>query len=364
MQCHFCKNKIERGDRLTCINCKDCYHYRCQDLTSADFRDNANRIKSTWKCQACISKARRQRNDSTPIRGSSTTCDESVDNAKAVLPETSSSGGDELSGTSIAGLDNTSISYKDFEKLLDQKLSKIEESLTRNIRNSIREEFNCAIEKLKQEFTQTTDFLAAEQADLRKDITITNDKIKHLEMENSKLSKELLVVGGRLKNLEKSSRSCNLEIQSVPEGKQENLLNVLRNLCRVVGADIADRDICSVRRVAKMNPSTNRPRNVLVTLTSERQRNDIISAFRSYNKTHKPEYFNSMHLGITGEKNKIYVVEHLSPETKELYAVTRRTAREQSYKYVWVKYGRIYARKTDDCAPIHITDKNCLLKLV
>lgn len=80
-----------------------------------------------------------------------------------------------------------------------------------------------------------------------------------------------------------------------------------------------------------MNPSANHPRNILVTL---RHRDDIIAAFKNYNKTHKPDFsndnikndnfLNSMHLDIPSGKCKIYVVEHLSPETKELYAVTRR----------------------------------------
>lgn len=73
------------------------------------------------------------------------------------------------------------------------------------IRNSIREEFNCAIEKLKQEFTQIIDFLVAEQGNTK----ISNDKIFFLETEYTKIRKELLAIGGRLRSLEKTSRSCN-----------------------------------------------------------------------------------------------------------------------------------------------------------
>lgn len=361
MQCCGCKHKIERGDRLSCINCKGSYHYQCLNITSADFREKGNHLNSTWQCHVCVNKNRRQRNEFTPIRSSAMSCDGSVDNSKVPLHQTESPGG---SNFSAMDKDNVKISFDDFSKLLDSKLKTIEESLTRNIRNSIKEEFNCAIEKLKQEFTQTTDFLSAEQVDLRNDIKIMNDKIKSLETENIKITKDLLIVSGRLRNLEKCSRSCNVEIQSVPEGKQENLLNVMKKLCYEIGANLVEKDICSVRRVAKMNPSAKRPRNILVTLASERQRDDIITAFKRYNKLHSPDFLNSMHLDITGEKHKIYVVEHLPPETKELYAVTRRTAKERSYKYVWVKYGRIYVRKDDDCTPIHISDKNCLVQLI
>ena len=46
-------------------------------------------------------------------------------------------------------------------------------------------------------------------------------------------------------------------------------------------------------------------------------------------------------------RRPIYVMEHLSPSLKSLHAATRIKAKEKGYKYVWIKSGRIYVRKTD-----------------
>lgn len=78
--------------------------------------------------------------------------------------------------------ENASISYADFDKLLDSKLSIIEASVTKNItlnvKETIKTEINLAINQLKEEFTQTTDFLSEEQKDLKISIKATNERIK------------------------------------------------------------------------------------------------------------------------------------------------------------------------------------------
>ncbi|KAF9414516.1 hypothetical protein HW555_007590 [Spodoptera exigua] len=53
---------------------------------------------------------------------------------------------------------------------------------------------------------------------------------------------------------------------------------------------------------------------------------------------------------------KVYVCEHLSPDCKYLHAATRLKAKELKFKYVWVKYGRVYMRKDDRAG--HILVKN------
>ncbi|XP_026324993.1 uncharacterized protein LOC113233972 [Hyposmocoma kahamanoa] len=178
--------------------------------------------------------------------------------------------------------------------------------------------------------TETTDFLAAEQADIGNDIRTTNDKIKRLEAENSKLSTDLMKLDGRLRTVEDNSRRRNVEIQMLPEQKSENLSSALKKICEQLNYIIPDSEIRSIRRVAKLQPQSDRPRSVLV---------DNNSA-------------------------PVYIVEHLSPESKELHALARKTAKQLSYKHVWVKHGKIYMKKTDDSALILIKNHNSLTKLI
>lgn len=370
VQCLACKAVIERGSLVCCMKCRGAYHYQCNGIHSDDIKKNFDYYKKSWECLSCSNDARRLRNNNTPIRkGLETPNNDNVtpveinlDGLTKYAPKSAIK--------SLSALDSKEsavISYDDFEKLLDSKLRNMAASITQNIaqniKTTIKNEINQAIEILKSEFTQTTDFLAAEQIDLKGEIKITSEKMHALETENSKMSLELMQLKSRLRSLEKASRNCNIEIQSAPENKQENLLQLMNNLCEQLACTLSDNDICSIRRVAKLNTATDRPRNILVTLSSQRHRDNLITAFKEYKKAHRTDPLNSIHLGIPGDQRNIYVVEHLPIETKELHAAARKVAKERSYKYVWVKYGRVYVRKQDDSTPIHILDHSCLKKL-
>ncbi|XP_052753355.1 uncharacterized protein LOC128201195 [Galleria mellonella] len=163
--------------------------------------------------------------------------------------------------------------------------------------------------------------------------------------------------------MEKISRSCNLEIQAVPENLNENLISLLKKLCETIKVPLEDIQIQACRRVAKMNRSSKRPRNILVTVSSPRLRDTILSSYMRYNKAHAKEPLNSSHLDLQGESCRIYMAEHFSPECKILHLKTRQTASEKNYKYVWVKYGRIYVRKDDHSGAILIKNEDNLVRL-
>ncbi|KAL4719214.1 hypothetical protein ACJJTC_017463 [Scirpophaga incertulas] len=244
-----------------------------------------------------------------------------------------------------------SITYEQFGALLDSKLS--------NIRSAIKDDINAAISKLKLEFTETTDYLTALQSDMKTELELTNKRISVMETDKTALELQLNKLNSRLSTLEKVSRGCNFEIQCVPEKKSENLLTIVRNLLTEIKIS-NETDIKSAKRIAKMDKDSARPRGILVTLSSERDRDNVLSAYKRYNRDNKANQLSSTHIGIQGERCLMYVTEHLSPETKQLHAAARLAARNLSYKYVWVKYGRVYIRKSDDSPAIHVKNLDFL----
>ncbi|GBP34542.1 hypothetical protein EVAR_85262_1 [Eumeta japonica] len=139
----------------------------------------------------------------------------------------------------------------------------------------------------------------------------------------------------------------NLEVQCVPDKRTESLLAIFKKICEEIKVPIIYTDICSVCRVAKLNPQSIHPRSILVTLPSERHR-DNISAVRRYNKN-QPSTLISAHLGIHGNAINIYVSD-IAPHTKKIHTAARNVSKERGYKYTWVRFGRIYVRK-DDTSP-------------
>nr|XP_034831601.1 uncharacterized protein LOC117988556 [Maniola hyperantus] len=266
---------------------------------------------------------------------------------------------------------DSGITMKKISDLFDIKLNSVlkvhmdgfRSALREDVKMLVRAELDVAIQSLKDDFSCTTDFICAEQKTLKDALDNKTKLICDLEAENTQLRNEVQKINSRLTSMEKISRSHNLELQAVPETKNENVVSLFNKLCEIVNVPLDPLHIHACRRIAKHNPSSNRPRTILVTLSSSLLRDKIISAVHRFNKKDPKETLNSSLFGFTGETRNIYVAEHLSPEQKLLHATARKVSKDKNYKYVWVKFGNIYMRKNDSTAAILIKNEDTLKNL-
>lgn len=165
--------------------------------------------------------------------------------------------------------------------------------------------------------------------------------------------------------LDQLMRASNIELQCVPEHRGENLTSLMKQIGRTVGCVINDNDIYYCSRTAKMNSNSSRPRSILVKLSSPQLRDSLIASVQKYNKTHPQNKLNTSDLGIAASSStQVYVVENLSPENKSLHAAARIRARELNYKFVWVRAGRIFMRKSETTKVILVRSTDVLEKLL
>jgi hypothetical protein len=78
------------------------------------------------------------------------------------------------------------------------------------------------------------------------------------------------------------------------------------------------------------------------------KRDNLLAAVIKYNRNHPKEKINTKLIGYGGEELPIYISEHLTPINKSLHAATRIWAKENHYKYVWVRNGKILIRKDNN----------------
>lgn len=375
MECKACKKTVKTKDFMKCRLCLGKYHRECLAIEVKQFRAYTEEYKSTWVCLICTNVTRRARStDNTPVRrndlpvGSedqmNMSCDIEYDQSTSNVSPT-------LSLAAAPTGISEAITLESISALLDRKLKtslldfkeSIRKALREDIKEMVKSEIEAAIRLVKDDFSVTTDFICDEQKTLRTDINKNSETIKHLEREKAQLQSELDRLNARLTGIEKISRSCNIEIQAVPERKNENLVGLLKKLCNTVKFNLDDGQISACRRVAKYNSSSSRPRNIVVTFATPRIRDSVLSACHRYKKACPGRGLTSVDLDIPGETRKVFVTEHLSLEQKTLHAATRQAAKERGYKYVWIRYGQIYVRKEDSAGAILIKDIESLSKL-
>ncbi|XP_045777013.1 uncharacterized protein LOC123875307 [Maniola jurtina] len=147
--------------------------------------------------------------------------------------------------------------------------------------------------------------------------------------------------------LDKEARASNIELHCVPEFRGENLVKTVEQIGRVVNIPIAEGSLIKCTRVAKLNKESPRPRSVIVKFSSSLLRDKFLAGVINFNKANKDDKLNTTHLGISGEKKPVYISEHLSSTSKDIYAAARSFAKNKQYRFVWSRNGNnIFLRKT------------------
>ncbi|CAK1601534.1 unnamed protein product [Parnassius mnemosyne] len=336
-ECAGCPNALDNTISLQCHRCNDKYHVACTRITMQDFNVMSSEMKSLWICDVCRCKQPRGDHSNTPVRNSPVEMEFVTQRVKS------------RSNCSCLSASN------------------IREMIREELRNIFSNDLHPKIHEIKNTLASFETSLSSLNQDIDKvksDHANQSEQMQHITKENETLRAANKSIITRLTQLEQQTRASNIEIQCVPENRQENLVNTVQQLGNIIKCPIAPENIHFCARIAKMNTKSPRPRSILVKFSSPRLRDDFLAATIKYNKTNNTDKLNTSHLGIASAKNTpIYVAENLTPEGKILHVAARRKAKELGFRFVWVRDGKIFVRKSEGSNYIHIRNHDTVNNL-
>ncbi|XP_063529580.1 uncharacterized protein LOC134740857 [Cydia strobilella] len=168
-----------------------------------------------------------------------------------------------------------------------------------------------------------------------------------------------MYIDWELNSKEQWARRSNIEIQGIPEAKNENLLDIFSNLTKMAGFPInVDTDIDFITRVAPMSSDTKKTKAIVVRFLARYKKDDCLNRLR------KLRDLKACDVGFAGNNSPIYFNDHLTKVNKLLLKDAKRIARDNGYKWVWVKVTVhfIMVRRNDTSAVINILSSEDLKK--
>lgn len=225
-------------------------------------------------------------------------------------------------------------------------------------------EMKCKIEQFQKDISETVDMCFLKLEDTNKEVKVNKETLLLHETRTDAMSSELERVKKQLAELQQTvavsnqySRSNCLEIYGVPEVKNEDVMEVVKRVAKVLNFELKDGMVDAVHRLA-MNPKKPEAhRGIIIKFC----RRIDMESLRS--KTRVKNGFSAAELGMISE-SKIFINLSLSPFTKYLWGEVRAFKNDNGYKYAWItSAGKVFLRKTDGSRPIHICGKSDLDKL-
>lgn len=344
-KCGACQNVIKDREFLVCGACCLKFDIGCLNISAKRFHSfyafNEDR-KRDWRCDECRNKATnilKSPNNSSLQKNNDLNKPCSSNDNVTVRPKAKSNSIDSPQQVSPSPEPNY-LTVDNLRLILKQELSDIRQTNI-DLRESMTF-FNSMFEDMKSQMEEK------------------NALIQELKEDNIILRSTVKDLSNRLNLVEQNMRDGNIEVNGIPENKNENLVKTIEQLSRTVGDPIVPEDILFTTRVAKLNKDNDRPRTVIVKLRTPRHRDAVLAAVATHNRKNKEDKLCTHHLGYGGARKPVFVSEHLSPVNKSLHAATRTRAKEFNYKYTWVRNGRIFTRKDDFGEAILIRNKECL----
>lgn len=318
---------------VVCTECNKNYHYACLSL---DEMSLSLEMQAIWSCPECIRNTPKPtKKDDTPVRNVTIT----RGNRRPVP-------------TSPQTERNQTITRAGVRETMQDVMNQNMKDILTKMQDTICKMFDKQLKPIKDELfeiKESMNFINSQYEDMKKDNESCKLKILELETRNDVLQCTVNDLSQRVNQMEQHTRQNNVELQCVPEGKNENLVKIVFELSKVVGCQLKESDILYCSRTAKLNRTSPRPRSIIVQLASPGLRDQFLAATITYNKGKSIEKkLNSTSIGISGKCTPIFVAEHLSPTNKALHAAARSRAKETGYKFVWVRNGRIFMRKRED----------------
>ncbi|CAG9130756.1 unnamed protein product [Plutella xylostella] len=313
MNCEACRTSVSIKELLKCYACRKAFHYRCLNITDAEYTSRIDELKNGWRCPPCSNITRRtyKERDSTPVRARLDTlldethmsCDESLTGASISFIDTQSdskmvAGDDQVSASSKANvlrpeaITREPSSFTLDTKMRDGILNGIRSDISKLVREVLSTELKLLQDKVHS-LEEAMNFADLERADLKKQINKSEEDLKKLKHENTFLSQTCKDLNSRITGLERETlqqqqwaRLQNIEIVGVPEDKNECLPDVIKKLATHLNVELQADDVEFAHRVQpKRTAPARRPRTIVVRLRRRIVKDTLIAAARKSRKT-------------------------------------------------------------------------------
>lgn len=335
MNCEACANIVGKTEKMECQMCNKTYHYSCLSIGRSDYARMVKLNRATIsKCPICKSHEPKTDNFSTPVR----------DGFK-----------DYTSPIDSPAFDKNYINHI-FKKEMKEMRDLIQQQLT-----SFMTDFKKEISDKLTNLITTTDTLTSELDKLKcrlKDADSVLTTVKSLE-------NEVITCRTRISNLESECnrhqqwlRKDNVELQGVPELKNESPTDIIIKVAKHVGVDLKPENIKFAHRVQPPKSVSGRCKNIVAQLDDPLWKNKLIVAVR------KSRGVTTSDIEIPGKSCRIFVNEHLTAHNKNILKLCKEKCKLKGYKYTWVKNCTIYVRKNDNSNFFHIKSELDLEKIV
>jgi hypothetical protein len=139
--------------------------------------------------------------------------------------------------------------------------------------------------------------------------------------------------------------------------------SIVLKTCHSLGVNVvaSDIDYCYRPKSRYIAGSDQKPPPIIVRFTRSPVTSSLLNARRS------KRHFTLRDIGDIGqgddESRNVYINESLTPFNRKLYAKARNLKSEKKVKYLWVRDGNIYVRKTDGSDRITIRNEVTLKEL-
>lgn len=194
---------------------------------------------------------------------------------------------------------------------------------------------------------------------LKSEIGKIDARVEKCEYRNNDLAEEVKSLKITVNDLQQAALDNDVIIRNVDEieKNEDDLLTVTQLILDKINIPVPV-NILNVRRLGRMTEGSKRNRSILVTLGSAAERDRVMAAKRKVAIKGSQIVFENMAVGK--DDTFIFFDENLTKHTADLYYAARQLRKRQQLKFVWVRRGKLYAKKRDGDQPTRITD---LLKI-
>lgn len=288
--CDVCDNKLDYNNQkyLECDgNCGNSFHIKCVGLKVKDYKEIIEEKRSFF-CNACTKKKEQRR--------------------QTIL------------STSLTGHGNDerpSVNLESINQKIDMILKKQDKSDDRI----------SMLQKTVNDYKEVVEQLIEDNVEIKNENVKLNNKINMLEI--------------NLERFKQQQLDNTIIIDGLKSEKNENLNDIVIELCQALSVNVKNTDIKSTEReyLSQTSKKSGQPPSIVVTMYNKSIKEQLFEAKKGKHLT--TEIFNDT------DKKPLYVSDALTDLNKFLLSKVKKLRSENKIKYAWVKNGKVLVRKEE-----------------